>query len=1116
MTGRADARRARRRRRLAFVGLLVGALALAGVAFAFWASSDASNPAKAVADSIQAGSTPTLGGVNGQDVTLNWTATTTVSGASVTGYTIARYSVASGGTPTAATGGCSGTVTALTCTEQSVAAGTWYYAVTPKIALWAGAESGRLSVPVVAAAFSITGSQTIRTSGTISGGSLSHFKANETVTFRLDSAAGTVLTASTGAVDGSGAASGFTVTIPVGPADGAHTIVAVGGGGTQVTSNSFSIDNTAPVTTDNSASIGAGWFNTTKTVTLTPTDTGGSGVAATYYTTDGSTPTTGSTQGTSVALSSDGVFAVKYFSVDALGNAEAVKTAGTAIHIDKTNPTPATLSVPSFVKNGQALTNSATDPTVNGATSGVASVSYFYCSGASCTPSTLIGTSSTGPSFSVAWTSQPADGAYRVQAVATDVAGNSGSSSIASTTVDNTAPSGGSVTYSNGYFITASISVTRANGTDGTGSGVNSTTTQVQRASATLTNGTCGTFGQFGNVGSAGPASPFTDATVSSGNCYQYQYLVSDNVGNTRTYTSTNVAKVDTTAPLFTVATSGSNISSSGTTVFFKNVAGSKSFTVTASDPDSGIGTPTFGAAPTGWTRSVNGNVATYTWTTASVSSSFVVSATNGAGGSSGNQTITITVDGTAPVMTNANLAIAPIDNTTTAGFIHQGGQYYVYANASDAASGIGGVTANVANITTGSTAVPLVAGSYTVGATTYGYRSAALTANAVLTAGTKTYTGTATDKVGNAITTANASVTVDNTNPTGSITAPTNGWATASTTVTSNSADATANVASAVFQYSPAGAGTWTTFATDTASPFSNAWDTTGLTDGGSYDLRVVTTDNASNTFTSPTVTVTVDRTVPAAPSTPVLAPASDSGVQGDNLTNDTTPTFTGTAEAGATVSLYNGPTFVASGVATGGTWSITTPAGTDGSYVITATATDPAGNVSTSSGSVTITIDATVPAVTAARLANGTGTAGTADAGDTATFTFSEQLNAASICSAWNNTGPQTLTNATVTLTQAGTTDTLGVTTSSCTFNFGSDIVGNYVTATATFTNSTVAWDPTARTLTVTLGTFSSGTLTTGAAAKQKYTPVAAITDLAGNAVSATLFTDGTATGF
>ncbi len=1105
----------RGRRGLVFAGIAVAALVFAGAAFAFWSSTDGSNPAAAVADSIQAGNTPTLSGINGQDVTLNWTTTTTASGAAIGGYTINRYSVSTGGTPTAATGGCSGTVAALTCTEQSVPAGTWYYAVTPKISLWAGTESGRLSASVVAASFSVTASQQVRATGSVTGGSIAHFKNNETVAFHLDSAAGTTMTGSVSAVNSSGSASAFTVTVPAGTAQGSHTIVAVGGSGSQATSNTFNVDNTAPVTTDDTASVGSGWFNSTKTVTLTPIDSGGSGVAATYYTTDGSTPTTSSSQGTSIVLSTDGVYTIKYFSVDTVGNTEAVKTAGTLVHIDKTNPTPASLSLPSFIKNGQALTNVATDPTVNGASSGVASVAYYYCSGASCTPSTLIGSSSAGSNFSVTWNSQPVDGTYRVQAVATDNAGNTGSSNVVSTTVDNTAPSGGSVTYTDGYFTTASVSVTFSTGTD-TGSGIATATTQLQRASATLTGGSCGTFGSFGNVGSAGQGSPYADTGVSTGNCYEYQYVVSDNAGNVRTYTSANVAKVDTSAPTLTITTSGSNIYTTGTTVYFNNPGGSRSFTVTAADPESAISSSSFPLAPTGWSRSLGTNAATYTWTTANASSSVTpITATDGAGTGTGNQTVTITYDNAAPTATAG--ALAPSDNTTTQGFIHQGGQYYVYVAASDAASGIASITVNVSSFTSGQTAVPLVAGSYTVGATTYNYRSAALTADNPLTAGAKTYGGTLTDNVGNSVSPGSTSATVDNTNPTGSITAPSNGFAGPSATVTSNSADVTAGVFTAQFQYSVHSANSWTTIATDTSSPYSVRWDTTGLTDGGSYDLRVITEDNAANTFTSSTVTVTVDRTAPTAPSTPVLSAASDSGVAGDNITNDARPTFTGTAEAGATVTIFDGATQVGSGTATGGNYSITASTLAQGAHTITARATDAAGNVSPSSDSVAVTIDTTPPAVTSAKLANGSGLAGKADAGDTATFTFSEQLNAATLCSAWTNSGTQALSNVTVTITNNKGNDPLTVSTPTCTFNFGSNITGDYTSATATFTNSTITWTPATNTLTITLGAPASGTLRTGVATKaQVYTPASGITDLAGNALSTATFTDGAPTGF
>jgi hypothetical protein len=104
-------------------------------------------------------------------------------------------------------------------------------------------------------------------------------------------------------------------------------------------------------------------------------------------------------------------------------------------------------------------------------------------------------------------------------------------------------------------------------------------------------------------------------------------------------------------------------------------------------------------------------------------------------------------------------------------GYVRQGGTYYVYANVTDGGavpSGVSTVTANVSNVTTGQTAVALAAGSFSIGGVSYNYRSASLTANAVLSEGSKTYTITATDVAGNSGTTSGFSVTVDNTRPSG------------------------------------------------------------------------------------------------------------------------------------------------------------------------------------------------------------------------------------------------------------------------------------------------------------------------------------------------------------
>jgi PKD repeat protein len=83
-----------------------------------------------------------------------------------------------------------------------------------------------------------------------------------------------------------------------------------------------------------------------------------------------------------------------------------------------------------------------------------------------------------------------------------------------------------------------------------TGSGVSISSGQLQRASAVLSNGGCGVFGGFAEIGPAGVSSPYSDTSISSGNCYEYRYLVSDNVGNQAMFTSANVVKVGVPPPL--------------------------------------------------------------------------------------------------------------------------------------------------------------------------------------------------------------------------------------------------------------------------------------------------------------------------------------------------------------------------------------------------------------------------------------------------------------------------------------------------------------------------------------------------------------------------------------
>lgn len=104
-----------------------------------------------------------------------------------------------------------------------------------------------------------------------------------------------------------------------------------------------------------------------------------------------------------------------------------------------------------------------------------------------------------------------------------------------------------------------------------------------------------------------------------------------------------------------------------------------------------------------------------------------------------------------------------------TTGFIKQGASYFVYANINDTgnpASGIASATADVANVTTGSTSVTLTAGSYTGNGVSYNYRSASLTANATLSEGAKSFSVSSSDNASNSGS-QTGSVTVDNTPPT-------------------------------------------------------------------------------------------------------------------------------------------------------------------------------------------------------------------------------------------------------------------------------------------------------------------------------------------------------------
>ena len=108
--------------------------------------------------------------------------------------------------------------------------------------------------------------------------------------------------------------------------------------------------------------------------------------------------------------------------------------------------------------------------------------------------------------------------------------------------------------------------------------------------------------------------------------------------------------------------------------------------------------------------------------------------------------------------------------------------------------------------------------------------------------------------------------------------------------------------------------------------------------------------------------------------------------------ITNDNKPVIGGTAEAGSTVSIYRGNTQLGQVAASsGGVISfIPTTALPDGTYVLTATASDFAGNISAASISLSLVIDTAAPnapTLTGASLTNSNRPilSGVAEAGST-----------------------------------------------------------------------------------------------------------------------------------
>ncbi|EBQ4802432.1 Ig-like domain repeat protein [Salmonella enterica subsp. enterica] len=148
---------------------------------------------------------------------------------------------------------------------------------------------------------------------------------------------------------------------------------------------------------------------------------------------------------------------------------------------------------------------------------------------------------------------------------------------------------------------------------------------------------------------------------------------------------------------------------------------------------------------------------------------------------------------------------------------------------------------------------------------------------------------------------------------------------------------------------------------ATQSATP--GVWNYTwpGTVPDGDYTLNVKATDNAGNTVTE-TLHFTIDTTL----STPVIVldSADDTGIQGDNMTNRTQPTFNlqhiDDDAVRVTVSVeHGGVTTIFDATKGVGGWTFTPPTSWGaGDYTLSVSVEDKAGNTS-HSASLTVTVD-------------------------------------------------------------------------------------------------------------------------------------------------------------
>ena len=712
-----------------------------------------------------------------------------------------------------------------------------------------------------------------------------------------------------------------TVTYGVVARKGLHWI------GPESATKSFVSDQVKPVTT---ASVtptpnGAGWNSAAVTVTLTATDTGGSGVKNITYSVDGAASVVANGASTSFAVSTDGTHTITYYARDYGTNVETAKSL--TVKIDTAAPVAPTLTSIS-ADTGASSSDQVTKTTAQTLSGTAEPGTTVIVKRGTTTMSTV--TANASGIFTTTSLNLVA-GVNSFTATSTDAAGNiSAVSATFPVTLDTTAPAKPVLTgISNdtGVSTTDEITNVAAQVVSGTAE-ANSEVTVKQTVPSTATLGITNTDGS----GAFGFAMDFTANQATT-----ITATATDLAGNASTVSTGLVVKVDQIAPTTTV----NSITPA------PNAAGWNKATTAVVIGQTDTGT---GGTDKLYTRL---NAAAFTSVTTASRSVSVTTAVQGdntvayyavdkAGNVGDSGSVVVKMDSGVP----AKPVITGISNDTGTSNTDK------ITNApAQTLSGTAEASSTVKVIRGGATIATGTAsgtGSYAIPFT--------------LVEGVNSLTVTATDAADNVSAASTAlAVTLDTTMADPAFTSISNDTGSSSsdqiTTVAAQTIAGTAKAGSTVVVKRGG-----TTIATLTASGTGTFSLATTLPIGTS-NFTVTSSDVAGNSVTSTPWPVTLDTTAPAAP---VLTGISDdTGASATDLvTKDANQTVFGTSEAGSVVTLKKGGSTVATVTADGGG---TFGAGVtllEGTNSFTAMATDVAGNVSTQSAALTVTLDTVAPA--------------------------------------------------------------------------------------------------------------------------------------------------------